>query len=89
MKGGQNKSNAINQAIATHKKGALKMFVTKDEFSRINVKKAFDEGNNFIKITDGRHSIYRVNTEYKVVDYKKGNGLKVEKTIPKYIKRKL
>lgn len=65
------------------------MFVTKEEFEKLNVKQVFDEGHNFIKITDGRHSIYRVNTEYKIVDYKKGLGISPEKRIPKYIKRKL
>ncbi len=30
------------------------MFVTKQELKKVNVKKAFDEGLNFIKITDGR-----------------------------------
>ncbi|MHC2027931.1 hypothetical protein ACYO9G_00155 [Staphylococcus aureus] len=65
------------------------MFVTKEEFEKLNVKKVFDEGHYFIKITDGRHTVYRINNEYKVVDYKKGLGIRPEKIFPKYIKRKL
>lgn len=65
------------------------MFITKAELKEIDIKKAFEEGNNFIKITNGRHSIYKVNGKYKVVDYKKGLGLTEEKNIPKYIKQAL
>ncbi|WP_440858064.1 hypothetical protein [Staphylococcus shinii] len=53
----------------------------------MNVKKAFDEGVNFIKITDGRHTIFRINGVYKVEDYKSNRLLQVTTKMPKYIKQ--
>ena len=52
-------------------------------------KEVFEEGANFIKITDGRHAIYLVNGQYKVVDYKNGMGLNEARKVPKYIKQAL
>jgi len=65
------------------------MFITKQELKTINVKEVFEEGANFIKITDGRHAIYLVNGQYKVVDYKNGMGLNEARKVPKYIKQAL
>ena len=63
------------------------MIITKQELKTLDVAKAFEEGANFIKIKDGRHEIFLVNGRYKVVDYKKGLGLKEAQRIPKYIKQ--
>lgn len=63
------------------------MFVTKQELKKVNVNKAFDEGANFIKITDGRHTIFRINGVYKVEDYKSNRLLQVTTKMPKYIKQ--
>lgn len=63
------------------------MFVTKQELKKVNVNKAFDEGANFIKITDGRHTIFRINGVFKVEDYKSNRLLKVTTKMPKYIKQ--
>ncbi|WP_281512455.1 hypothetical protein [Mammaliicoccus vitulinus] len=65
------------------------MFITKQELKKINVKEVFETGANFIKITDGRHTIYQVNDKYKVIDYKDGMGLSEAKKVPKYIKQAL
>lgn len=65
------------------------MFVTKKELKNLNVEEVFAEGANFIKITDGRHEIFLVNGQYKVVDYKNGMGLSEAQRIPKYIQRAL
>lgn len=63
------------------------MFVTKQELKKVNVNKVFDEGANFIKITDGRHTIFRINGVFKVEDYKSNRLLKVTTKMPKYIKQ--
>ncbi|HDC9329435.1 hypothetical protein APV47_05815 [Staphylococcus aureus] len=65
------------------------MFVTKEEFKNIDVEQVFKEGHNFIKITIGRHEIFKVNSGYKVIDYKKGIGLTTTNKIPKYIQNKI
>lgn len=65
------------------------MFVTKEEFKKLDIEKVFNGGKNFIKIIDGRHAIYHLDNGYKVIDYKKGIGLSEERKIPKYIKCKL
>ncbi|MDO5659413.1 MULTISPECIES: hypothetical protein [Staphylococcus] len=62
------------------------MFITKQELKNINVKQAFDEGANFIKITNGRHTIFRVNGKYRVEDYKSNRPLDLTSKMPKYIK---
>lgn len=63
------------------------MFVTKQELKKVNVEKAFNEGVNFIKITDGRHTIFKINGVYKVEDYKSGRLLQVTTKMPKYIRQ--
>ncbi|HBI0976532.1 TPA: hypothetical protein I2107_RS12775 [Staphylococcus aureus] len=65
------------------------MFVTKEEFKNIDVEQVFKEDHNFIKITNGRHEIFKVNSRYKVIDYKKGIGLTETDKIPKYIQNKI
>lgn len=62
------------------------MFITKAELKTINVKQAFDEGVNFIKITNGRHTIFRINGQYRVEDYKSPRPLDLTSKTPKYIK---
>lgn len=65
------------------------MFVTKEEFKNIDVEQVFKDGHNFIKITKGRHEIFKVNSRYKIIDYKKGIGLTETNKIPKYIQNKI
>ncbi|CAC8464262.1 TPA: hypothetical protein PBS48_002015 [Staphylococcus aureus] len=65
------------------------MFVTKEEFKNIDVEQVFKDGHNFIKITNGRHEIFKVNSRYKIIDYKKGIGLTETNKIPKYIQNKI
>ena len=48
------------------------MFITKEELKKIDINKAFKDGNNFIKITNGRHTIFKPNGTYKVVNHKNG-----------------
>ena len=63
------------------------MFITKAELKTIDVKQAFDEGVNFIKITNGRHTIFRINGQYRVEDYKSPRPLDLTSKMPKYIKQ--
>lgn len=65
------------------------MFITKEELKKVDINKAFKEGNNFIKITNGRHTIFKPNGNYKVVNHKNGLGLTPVKKIPKYIQEVL
>ncbi|WRW34754.1 hypothetical protein CF5_0020 [Staphylococcus phage CF5] len=65
------------------------MFITKKELKEINVKEQFEAGVNFIKITDGRHSLYNTPQGIKVVDYKTGLGLTTTSKFPKYIQQAL
>ncbi len=62
------------------------MFITKAEFKELDIKEVFNSGKNFIKITDGRHSIYKVNGSYVVIEK---DNLHPTNRIPKYIKIKL
>lgn len=67
------------------------MFVTKNELADLNVKEVL-ENERFIKITDGRHTITKIDNERGtkiVVTEHFGLSVLPSNKIPKYIKRKL
>lgn len=61
------------------------MIITKEELKGINVAEQL-ENVNFIKIKNGRHTIFNVNDEIKVTEH---DGLRTlpNNKIPKYIKQ--
>lgn len=63
------------------------MFITKKELKEIDIKQTL-LNNNFIKITDGKHSIYNVNGYAKVTHHDSLSTLPANK-VPKYIKKEL
>lgn len=63
------------------------MFITKQELKQINVGEAFDQGTNFIKITNGSHTIFRINGNYKVENHRNNQVLRVTSQMPKYIRQ--
>lgn len=63
------------------------MFITKNELKTINLTEAFKDAN-FIKITDGRHTIFNSNGKIKITTHDGLTALPANK-IPKYIKEKL
>lgn len=62
------------------------LWITKQEWKALNVKEAFENGIEYIKITNGVHTVFNIEGVLKVV---REDELHEDRKAPKYITKKI